>query len=456
MVAPPARASSRWARSRVPGSRRTGYMVVNQPTVRARSAPGSSCSSRPCPSTSTSTDVSVVPRQDPTATAKAASSTSDTPVPNAVPTVVSTVSVTSAGSLTEKEPADVRVSSAGSRRPLPSVGPASRSVSAQWPSSPVRDGSSAAVCRASAQRRKEVPTGLSPGPVPAAAACAASARSGTITRQETPSTTRWSASSRSRPGAVGPRSSQTAWSMTPSAGASRCRADRAWSPSAARRVSSSVPLASTRVRHCPAVTAPGSRIRVVQAPGPSGTHCMRRASCRSSTACTAPSRWACSMPAGTCSRTDWLNRSTAPPRSASQCMIGVSGTGPQPGSSAPCASSSGRPGVASQIAAASSSTVRWSKTSRGLRTRPALRARLTSWMDMMLSPPRSKKLSCTPTESRPSTSAKRAHSVSSTRPAGALPGVAARYSGAGRALRSSFPLVVSGSSGSGTSAVGTM
>ncbi|CAM5355479.1 hypothetical protein SGLAM104S_01433 [Streptomyces glaucescens] len=87
-------------------------------------------------------------------------------------------------------------------------------------------------------------------------------------------------------------------------------------------------------------------------------------------------------------------------------MIGVSGTSPTP---AP-ASSAGAPPV-SVTTSARAATVRCSNTSRTVSSRPARRARLTSWIDMMLSPPRSKKLSSIPASSRPSTSAKSAHSV---------------------------------------------
>ena len=50
---------------------------------------------------------------------------------------------------------------------------------------------------------------------------------------------------------------------------------------------------------------------------------------------------------------------------------------------------------------------------RGVIDSPARRARLTSWIDTMLSPPRSKKLSSMPTRSSPSTSANSAHRIAS-------------------------------------------
>jgi len=44
------------------------------------------------------------------------------------------------------------------------------------------------------------------------------------------------------------------------------------------------------------------------------------------------------------------------------------------------------------------------KTSRGLSTRPRARARPTNWIELMLSPPRWKKLSPVPTRAMPSNS----------------------------------------------------
>ena len=89
-------------------------------------------------------------------------------------------------------------------------------------------------------------------------------------------------------------------------------------------------------------------------------------------------------------------------------------------------------------------------------TSPTLRARLTSWIDMMLSPPSAKKLSSMPTCSSPNTSANSAHSISSCGVRGARRSVLGARSGAGSALRSSLPLGVSGSLSSATKAEGTM
>lgn len=74
-------------------------MLVNQPTVRVRSAPGSASSARPWASNSTSTPCSAaVARHSRTADAKAVSSTSLISAWKAAGTVVSRDSVTSDGS----------------------------------------------------------------------------------------------------------------------------------------------------------------------------------------------------------------------------------------------------------------------------------------------------------------------------------------------------------------------
>ena len=106
-------------------------------------------------------------------------------------------------------------------------------------------------------------------------------------------------------------------------------------------------------------------------------------------------------PAGTCSSIAWLKRSIGPPRSASQRMIGVGGNraGRDVGQ---------RGGRLRQQPARRRPAPRRSDAGTpraGVITSPALRARLTSWIDMMLSPPSAKKLSSMPTRSSPSTSA---------------------------------------------------
>jgi hypothetical protein len=80
-------------------------------------------------------------------------------------------------------------------------------------------------------------------------------------------------------------------------------------------------------------------------------------------------------------------------------MIGVAITGPVPSSTTPASP------LATSAILASRATVCSTKMSRVLHARPAARARVTTCIDEMLSPPRSKKESSTPTRSTPSTSA---------------------------------------------------
>ena len=159
-----------------------------------------------------------------------------------------------------------------------------------------------------------------------------------------------------------------------------------------------------------------------------------------------------SRPAGTVMSCDWWKRSIGPPSSRSHATIGVAGTRPMP---APGASAAGP--ARSPAAATRPATVRAPNTSRGVIVRPARRARLTSGIATMLSPPSAKKSSWTPTEGSPSTSANSSASVASAAVAGSASPVSAAQSGAGSALRSSLPFGVSGSAPSSTIAVdGTM
>jgi hypothetical protein len=153
-----------------------------------------------------------------------------------------------------------------------------------------------------------------------------------------------------------------------------------------------------------------------------------------------------------------------------QCWIGVSGAGPatlpalRPFAAAP-PGAPGAPvvpaGTAAQspagpadswTAAASPATVWWRKISSADSGSPARRARETTWMLRIESPPSSKKLSSTPTSSAPSTPAQiraRRRSVS-VLAATRSPDPVSPHRGAGRALRSSLPFGFSGSSSSTT------
>ncbi len=84
------------------------------------------------------------------------------------------------------------------------------------------------------------------------------------------------------------------------------------------------------------------------------------------------------------------------------------------------------------------------------------RIRFTSRVTSRECPPSSKKSSSGPTCSTPRTEAKISHRTRSCSVAGSRASAPARYSGAGRAARSTFPLAVRGSSVSSTTAAGTM
>ncbi|SQA22125.1 Uncharacterised protein [Streptomyces griseus] len=139
-------------------------------------------------------------------------------------------------------------------------------------------------------------------------------------------------------------------------------------------------------------------------------------------------------PAGTGTVSVWLKASIRPPWLCCQCMTGVSGTGPTPSSAAAGAGRGAAP-----ARAASRETVRCSKISRRVSAMFSLRARWASWIELIESPPRSKKLSWTETDSTPSTSATSRHSSASRSFAGSPSAAAGRSVPAGRAARSAGP-----------------
>ncbi|MCY1174556.1 hypothetical protein D9M73_147630 [compost metagenome] len=94
-------------------------------------------------------------------------------------------------------------------------------------------------------------------------------------------------------------------------------------------------------------------------------------------------------------------------------------------------------------------TVWYWNRSRGLRRMPAWRARLTTWMEMIESPPSSKKLSSRPTGRVPSTSCQICASLVCMASCGATNACCGAASGGGKALRSSLPLAVTGKASSG-------
>lgn len=122
--------------------------------------------------------------------------------------------------------------------------------------------------------------------------------------------------------------------------------------------------------------------------------------CRSSRACNTVTTSASVTPAGACSAIVWLNWSTGPPALStprSQRMIGVAVIAPVPSSTTPSSPS------AATATRASRATVCSVKMSRVRTARPAARARVTTCIEEMLSPPRSKNESSAPTRSTPRT-----------------------------------------------------
>ena len=153
--------------------------------------------------------------------------------------------------------------------------------------------------------------------------------------------------------------------------------------------------------------------------------------------------------------------SPAPAVARHHATAGSSASGPDGAISSPAAA---KAPVAGATSAARPAGVGCSNTSRSARSQPRRRARPASVMATMLSPPSEKKLSSWPTASTPRTSANRsARSPAATdgrrsaveaarSPPPRAPSAAV---GSGSALRSTFPLVVSGSSSSRTNAAGT-
>ncbi len=230
--------------------------------------------------------------------------------------------------------------------------------------------------------------------------------------------------------------------MLPAAGSSRS-ADACSSASARRANPSSKSRTGYRETRSRASTAPIGRTSVRQ-PDSSWSRRARSMSWRSRTACAAASRSDSRTPSGRFSSTDCAKRpSRRPARRTSHARIGVSGTSPTP---PPSSSARDSPPASSDIAtAARAATVRRSNTSRGVTDSPAAFARATSWIDMMLSPPRSKNESSTPTVSKPSTSAKtRTRAVSAGVAGGRVADTSAPTAGSGNAARSSLPCTVIG------------
>ncbi len=341
---PPARA---WARSRPERSRRTGWTLVNQPTVRVRSVPSSG--SRPCPSTSTRSAAPVPGRRWATAPASEASRTSCAPQWNAAGARFSTAAAVAPVSVQERRRRVAAVSVSGSGVRVPSWGAVVSSRAVQPASSAVRAAPVAWAARRSAHRRKDVPTGSSSGTSPEAAASQAACRSGARMRQDTPSTTRWWATRASRPVRCGPASTHTARTITPAAGSSLAAASRAASSAMPSRASSGASAASVRVTSAAASTVPRPGTCSV---GRSPVSARARSTAWvSSTAASPAVSTSSPSPAGAPMTIHWAKPGRAA-RSPSARITGVHGISPSPGSepvraaaSAGAATAASRPGV---------------------------------------------------------------------------------------------------------------
>ncbi len=244
------------------------------------------------------------------------------------------------------------------------------------------------------------------------------------------------------------------------------RNSRGRSAPVSRAARSRVPVAGSRAARASSAASAGgvpgpyrvSRPPAGPVPGccrqmsPSRVKRARRAGCRSTTASSARSSARSSRSWGRSSSIDMLKCRSGPCVARNHSWTGVSGAGPSS-----CGRlGAGRSAVRRDAAAARSATVWCRKTSCEPILRPAARARETAWMLRIESPPSSKKLSVTPTRSTPSTSAQMADRVSSSGVRGATNSrSSAVVPGAGRARRSSLPLVVSGSASSGVKEAGT-
>ncbi len=427
-----------------PGSRRTGKTLVNRPRVPDRSAPGRRFSSRPWPSRAISTESSGPGRPSSrrhtgTASASAVSRTSCTEW--AVRSAVR-----SGPNAVQWWRTVAWVSRAGSSAPAPRAGSGRSDTAVQWASSAVRRSDTASERSARAHSRKVVPGGGSGVP------CQAAARSAVRTPQEAASVTRWCRTASSRPSRSGPVSNHRNRATVPAAGSSSAARSSKAPGTRVAIVAWSSDAASVRRTRSAARAVPAGAARRRRVPSSSRVSVERSRSCRSRTVWTvrcSPSR---SMPGGVRRKRAWLSVRKVPPWATSRVSMGVSGMSPTP------ASGSGSVARLRAVPAASASaaTVGRSNTSRGERARPAARARPTSRMETMLSPPSAKKLSCTPTESSPRTCANSAASRSSAALRGGWAAGPAVRDGAGSAAVSSFPLRVRGNASTGTNADGTM
>ncbi len=293
---------------------------------------------------------------------------------------------------------------AGSSGRAPIIGSGPPAIARHSSSSAARSGRWAASTSPWAHLRIDVPTGARSGGSPDSIRAHTTARSATRTRQEAVSITERCTRIRIRPGsAVFSGSNQTTCSTIPASGSSRSAAEVDSATTVRNSVLGGIARIGTRWMTSSARIVPTGSTSHARRPSSSDSRA-RSMSCRSRTTCTVSTSRCRSIPIGRFSsiacerRPNW-----DPDRSSSRRMIGVSGTGPTP---AP-GSSVARVAVPSRAATwASPATVFCSNTSRAENPTPAALARVTNWIDMMLSPPRAKKESSRPTVSAPSRSAK--------------------------------------------------
>ncbi|ORW53152.1 hypothetical protein AWC20_20210 [Mycobacterium parmense] len=250
---------------------------------------------------------------------------------------------------------------------------------------PTTSGRCACSASSEAHRANDVPGAGSTSCWPPRCWAQARLRSSSRIRHDTPSTARWWTIATRRP----VEATHSALSITPAAGFNRDRAS----------IRASSESTCTACRQCRASTDPGSGTCNDHAPSAPSSTRSRSIACRSNRACSTTTTSASVVPTGACTTTVWLNWSTGPSMLCSQEMIGVGTTGPTPSSIASAAPST------TAATRASRATVCSTKMSRGRHTTPAARARATTCIDRMLSPPSSKNDSSTPTRSSPSTCA---------------------------------------------------
>ena len=331
----------------------------------------------------------------------------------------------------------------GSSAPSTSDSAGPLCIPVQNASSPSRSGCCACAASRCAQRRNEVPRGGSAGSCPCAIACQAAARSGTRMRHDTPSTDKMMDRQQQPPGLLRPGiephrlQHHARRRRKPALGRLRLLGDaaRAAPPhpdprTSMRRRQAAASTVAGRARSRRQASVPprrrrkaqpqrimmiehrlqgGNQMLLLQARRHLQQHRLAEAIDRPA---------ALQQPMHDRRRREAADRNVGQHRRPSPRQ----GTQRQP---APPPSDAGTPRAA-------------------VMTSPALRARLTSWIDMMLSPPSSKKLSSIPTRVNAQHLGKQRAQDLLLRRARRTPHARPPSSGAGSARRSSLPFGVSG------------